>query len=285
MDAKWLDALPIDGIREIQEVRGGDVNQAYLLKGDTKDYFLLVQAQRNEAFFASEIAGLHAFEASGIRAPKVIASGTIENDAYLVLEYLEEGQGSQRELGKLVARLHKQHQANGQFGFHLPHHGAAISFDNQWTSSWSKLFVERRLDGLCDALVTKGRWTPKEVKQYEAVRHHIQTKLAEHKCEASLLHGDLWSGNFMFLTDGSPALFDPSPFYGDREFDIGITTVFGGFNQEFYDAYQAAYPLESGWQERIKYYRLYLLMVHLDKFGTTYALSVERELADILADK
>ncbi|MRJ48537.1 fructosamine kinase family protein [Fundicoccus ignavus] len=285
MDAKWLGALPIDGIREIQEVRGGDVNQTYRLKGDNKDYFLLVQAQRNEAFFASEIAGLHAFEASGIRAPKVIASGTIENDAYLVLEYLEEGQGSQKELGKLVARLHKQHSANGQFGFHLPHHGAAISFDNQWTSSWSELFVERRLDGLRDALVTKGRWTPKEVKQYEAVRHHILTKLAEHKCEASLLHGDLWSGNFMFLADASPALFDPSPFYGDREFDIGITTVFGGFNQEFYDAYQAAYPLESGWQERIKYYRLYLLMVHLDKFGTTYALSVERELADILADK
>lgn len=285
MDTSWLEDLPIDGIREVIEVSGGDVNQAYRLKGEAADYFLLLQANRTEDFFASEITGLNAFASAGIRAPKVLASGRLDQAAYLLLEFLEEGHGSQKDLEQLVAKLHRQYQADGQFGFHLPHHGGAISFDNQWTSSWSEFLVEGRLDKLRDALLAKGRWTSYEGDLYEAVRQHILQELAQHESKATLLHGDLWSGNFMFLTDGSPALFDPSPFYGDREFDIGITTVFGGFNQDFYDAYQSSYPLATGWQKRIHYYRLYLLLVHLDKFGASYAMSVKHELETILSNE
>lgn len=284
MDYKWLEQLPLANIRQIFEVRGGDVNQAYGLETKEGLYFLLVQANQSEAFFASEIAGLEAFKQAGIRAPEVIASGVIQGAAYLLLEFLEEGRGSQRELGELVAKLHHQHQPDGQFGFHLPHQGGAISFDNHWTDSWTELFVERRLDVLRDALVAKGRWSDAEVNQYRAVRVQIIEELGQHLSKPSLLHGDLWSGNYMFLTDGQPVLFDPSPLYGDREFDIGITTVFGGFSSEFYAAYQTAYPLKAGWEKRLKYYRLYLLMVHLDKFGKSYAASVQQEMNEILAD-
>lgn len=283
MDNKWLDDLPLASIRRVYEVQGGDVNQAYHLETNEGDYFLLVQPNRSEVFFASEIAGLQAFKAAGIRAPEVIASGEIQDDAYLLLEFLQEGRGSQGELGQLVAKLHRQHQPDSRFGFHLPHHGGAISFDNQWTVSWVELFVYRRLDVLCDALVAKGRWKEAEANQYTAVREQIIHELTQHASEASLLHGDLWSGNYMFLSDGTPALFDPSPLYGDREFDIGITTVFGGFSSEFYEVYQQDYPMTKGWEHRLKYYRLYLWLVHLDKFGESYAASVQREMDEILA--
>ena len=89
-------------------------------------------------------------------------------------------------------------------------------------------------------------------------------------------------GNYMFLTNGQPALFDPAPLYGDREFDIGITTVFGGFTQEFYDEYNQQLPLAKGSQKRIEFYRLYLLMIHLLKFGGMYADSVQRSMKIIL---
>ncbi|WP_340601729.1 fructosamine kinase family protein, partial [Staphylococcus aureus] len=95
---------------------------------------------------------------------------------------------------------------------------------------------------------------------------------------------DLWGGNYMFLQDGRPALFDPAPLYGDREFDIGITTVFGGFTSEFYDAYNKHYPLAKGASYRLEFYRLYLLMVHLLKFGEMYRDSVAHSMDKILQD-
>ncbi|MDN8969166.1 fructosamine kinase family protein, partial [Staphylococcus aureus] len=100
----------------------------------------------------------------------------------------------------------------------------------------------------------------------------------------SLLHGDLWGGNYMFLQDGRPALYDPAPLYGDREFDICITKVFGGFTSEFYDAYNKHYPLAKGASYRREFYRLYLLMVHLLKFGEMYRVSVAHSMDKILQD-
>lgn len=125
----------------------------------------MVQANRTEQFFASEIAGLKLFRSLGIRAPEVIASGSINQETYLVLEHLEEGQGLQTNLGQLVADLHEHHQVQKQFGFHLPHpyQGGSISFANQWTPAWNELFVERRLEGLHNALIEKGRWFQKKM--------------------------------------------------------------------------------------------------------------------------
>ena len=155
----------------------------------------------------------------------MIASGEINGDAYLILSYLEEGgSGSQRELGQLVAKMHSQ-QKEGKFGFSLPHEGGDISFDNSWTNSWKELFIERRMDHLRDELMRKELWNEEDNKVYEEVRTVMVNELDSHESKSSLLHGDLWGGNYMFLTDGSPALFDPAPLYGDREFDLGITTV------------------------------------------------------------
>ncbi len=282
MNEQWKNNLPTQGIKDIIPVAGGDVNDAYRIETDGEPCFLLVQPGRSEDFYAAEIAGLEAMEEAGVTAPKVLGNGRIGDDAYLLLEYLEEGTGSQRDLGHMVAKMHLKYQEDGQFGFHLPHEGGDITFDNSWTSSWSDLFISERMDQLRDRLAEQGLWNEADLKTYESVREVMTDKLNGHESKSSLLHGDLWAGNYMFLTDGKPALFDPSPFYGDREFDLGATTVFGGFSKDFYDAYEETYPLSDDAWVRIRFYKLYLLMVHLVKFGSIYSSSVEYTIQDIL---
>ena len=235
MKKQWQSQLPLDNIQSIAPVSGGDVNEAYRVETSQKPYFLLIQRQRSKAFFDAEVAGLNLFEKAGITAPIVIDSGEIDGDAYLLLSFLNEGnQGSQAELGELVAKMHQQQQPDGKFGFDLPYEGGDVSFDNDWSDSWTTIFVERRLDHLKDRLVDQGLWIEEDVQTYHRVREVIVSALSDHTSKPSLLHGDLWGGNYMFLENGQPALFDPAPLYGDREFDLGITTVFGGFTQTFY---------------------------------------------------
>lgn len=284
MKSEWKNQLPLEGIQDISPVSGGDVNEAFKITTNDDIYFLLVQRNRKPSFYAAEMAGLEAFEKADITAPRVIENGEINGDAYLLLSYLEEGsKGSQKELGQLVAKMHSYQQSEGKFGFELPYEGADVSFDNTWSESWSEIFVERRMDHLRDELLRKNLWNEEDNKVYEQVRSVMINELENHNSKPSLLHGDLWGGNYMFLKDGRPALFDPAPLYGDREFDLGITTVFGGFTQEFYNEYEKHYPLGKGAEKRLEFYRLYLFMVHLVKFGGMYASSVNRSMDQILA--
>lgn len=280
---KFKDKLPVENIVNIKNVRGGDVNDAYVIETTDNKYFMLVQKNRDQSFYNGEIEGLKLFEQIGVMGPRLIASGQIEKDAYLIISYLEEGMGgSQSELAKEVVKLHKYHNPDHKFGFDYPHGGSDTSFTNDWTDSWSDLIVNQRLDVLADMLCDMGLWNESDTKNYKKARKIIIDELSNHKPYASLLHGDLWAGNYMFLKDGRPALFDPSPFYGDREFDIGITTVFGGFDRQFYEKYNELYPLEDGWQYRIEFYRLYLYMVHMVKFGNTYRPSTDMTINKII---
>lgn len=172
MKAEWKEELPLEGIKDISPVSGGDVNEAFKVTTTEDDiFFLLVQRHRPESFYAAEIAGLNEFENAGVTAPRVIASGEINGDAYLILSYLEEGgRGSQRELGQLVAKMHSQQQPDGKFGFSLPHEGGDISFDNTWTDTWKEIFIDRRMDHLRDELMRKGLWNEEDNNVYEQVR-------------------------------------------------------------------------------------------------------------------
>ncbi|WP_461214589.1 fructosamine kinase family protein [Lacticaseibacillus sp. GG6-2] len=281
MDAHWLAKLPLPPITTIEPVGGGDVNAAYHLIAGEKDYFLLVQPQQPASFYAGEVAGLQAFAQAAVTAPRVIAHGQIYGDAYLLLDYLRAGRGAQLDLGYLVAKLHRFASPTGQFGFSQPYAGTSVSFANPWSDSWAELFIHQRLDVLDAALAAKHLWRPRQRAAFLEAREHIATSLDAHASQPVLLHGDLWSGNYLFLADGRPALIDPAAWYGDREFDIGITTVFGGFDEDFYRGYQSQLPLDEGYAYRLHFYRLYYLMVHLDKFGPTYAASVQQELIAI----
>lgn len=291
--------LPLKDIIAITPQQGGDVNRAYRVETKKDTFFLLLQPDRKADFYANEIEGLQAFKRYGITAPHVIANGVVVDDlsnnsykshAYLLLTYLEEerqidgkrnGQDSQKELAYLVGKLHRVHSKDGRFGFSTSYQGSALSFANQWVDSWSELFLKERMDGLSFILKEKGFFNREDYQTYLATRALIAHVLTNYESEPSLLHGDLWGGNYMFLKDGRPALFDPAPFYGDREFDLGITTVFGGFSAEFYEAYHHLYPLAPRWQKRLEFYRLYLLLVHLNKFGVRYYVPVINSMTKI----
>lgn len=280
---KFLENLPINNIKDIRLANGGDVNVAYKIYTDDQIYFMLVQENSNENFYYGEIEGLKLFEKIGIPAPRVIANGYVDNDSYLVLSFIEEAKnGSQSKLAQVVARLHRYYSKNDKFGFDYPHNGSDTQFSNEWTDTWSDLFINQRMDKLTQQLIDLGYWDSSSLDRYKKVRAIIIAELSNHKSEASLLHGDLWAGNYMFLEDGTPALFDPSPFYGDREFDIGVSSVFGGFSDEFYNEYDEIYPLDEGYELRLEFYRLYLLMVHQVKFGNTYERSVNQSIDFIL---
>ncbi|WP_407893772.1 fructosamine kinase family protein [Lacticaseibacillus sp. N501-2] len=281
MNPQWLKKLPLPEITAINPISGGDVNAAYHLQTRQQDYFLLVQAGQPASFYAGEVAGLQAFEQADITAPHVIAHGQIYGDAYLVLDYLPQGSGSQVDLGRLVAKLHHVASPSGRFGFSQPYAGTSVSFANAWSDSWIQSFVNQRLDVLDASLLTKQLWASGQREQFLAARKHIIASLHQHLSQPVLLHGDLWSGNFMFLENGQPALIDPAAWFGDREFDLAITTVFGGFTPDFYRGYLSEFPLTDGFDYRQHFYRLYYLMVHLDKFGATYQRAVSIELQAI----
>lgn len=283
MNQQWLSQLPLEDIEEVKAVSGGDVNDAYRIQSDEQTYFLLVQPNATKEFFVTEAAGLKDMRKAGITVPEVYDLGEINGDAYLLISYLEEGGApNYRELAQMIAKMHRTHSSNGQFGYDHPYQGAAITFDNSWTDSWVELFIEKRMDKLHDELIANNRWNQQQADTYQEVREMMVAELSSHESEPSLLHGDLWGGNHMFLTSGEPAVFDPAPMYGDREFDIGVTTSFAGYPQEFYNAYQEFYPMAEGYEKRLAFYRLYVFMVHLHKFGGTYESRVDRTMQDIL---
>lgn len=284
MDEQWLKQLPIDNIQKVNAVSGGDVNEAYEIENNDQKYFLLVQPNKSKEFFTTEAAGLKDLKQAGVTVPEVYDVGEINKDAFLLISFLEEGiSGSYRDLAEMIAKMHQTYSDNGQFGYKYPHQGSDITFNNDWTDSWIELFVERRLDKLRDENVQANKWKQKQVDTYEKVREIMVDELSNHQSEPSLLHGDLWGGNHMFLTNNQPALFDPAPLYGDREFDIGITTSFGGYPKEFYEAYQEIFPMAEGHEKRLSFYRLYLFMVHLHKFGGIYENRVDQVMQEILS--
>ncbi|WP_155287437.1 fructosamine kinase family protein [Lacticaseibacillus zhaodongensis] len=283
LDNKWLQQLPVQPVQQVVPVGGGDVNEAYRVQADGQTYFLLVQPHMAADFYAGDIAGLAAFAQADVLAPRVLGHGQIDGDAFLLLSYLTSGHGNQADLGRLMAHLHSFASPDGRFGFEQPYAGTSVSFSNDWVATWRELFVNQRLDKLADHIVQKGLWTEQEYAMYPLARKVITTALAHHESKPVLLHGDLWSGNCMFTADGRPALIDPAAVYGDREFDIGVTTVFGGFSADFYSAYQESLPMAAGWQQRLNFYRLYYLMVHLDKFGSGYADAVASLLQQVIA--
>lgn len=283
LNEQWAEKLPVNGIKKIRSVAGGDVNQAYQVETSEGPYFLLTQPNRSADFYQGEIAGLKALENANVTAPRVIGSGQIDGDAYLLITFLEQGRGKQSDLGRLIAKMHQYYSPNNKFGFDAPSTGSDLTYNNHWCDTWRELFVDQRMDVLANELVRKGLWRQQEKQQYQNVREIINEALTQHQSQPSLLHGDLWGGNHMFLKDGTPALFDPDALFGDREFDLGVSLVFHAFNDDFYQAYQEAYPLDPGYELRLKFYSLYLLMVHVNKFGSIYSGGVHRTMNEILA--
>ena len=220
--------------------------------------------------FEAEADGLSEIRATGeVRVPEVIDCGVMNGQAYIDLERLDleaTTRKTEQQFGEQLARLH--HHTQEQYGWFRDNTIGLTAQRNNLCDEWVEFFGKYRLGFQVELAITNG---------YGADITDLAGRLArrlpelfdEYKPQASLLHGDLWGGNWGAV-DGEPVIFDPAVYYGDRETDIAMTLVFGGFGKAFYEAYEANWPMAPGHEKRLKLYQLYHILNHLNLFGRSY---------------
>jgi fructosamine-3-kinase len=217
--------------------------------------------------------------------PHVLARGRAGDTWFLALEWIESrpaGREAERRLGEQLAA---QHQATAaQFGFAEDNFIGRTSQANGWLPDWAEFFRERRLRHQL-VLAAQNGFAALLEQPGARLLEAVTALLDGHRPEASLLHGDLWAGNWLADEHDAPVIFDPAVYYGDREADLAMTRLFGGFGRAFYDAYQAAAPLPAGHAVRAELYNLYHVLNHANLFGGGYArqarTSIDRLLAEV----
>lgn len=270
-------------VRSATPVGGGDINEAYRLDGaDGTRYFLKLNDARHHAMFAAEAACLNAIATTAtLRVPRPIAHGVATGQSYLVLEHLElGGRGNGRLLGEQLAALHRC--SNQRFGFAQDNFIGTTAQPNGWKDDWIAFWRERRLGHQLRLAERNGFGC--ELQQLGGRLIDALPAFFDHMPRPSLLHGDLWGGNHGFLEDGTPVVFDPAAYYGDRECDLAMTELFGGYGADFYAAYRATWPLDSGYTIRRELYNLYHILNHANLFGGGYARQAEGTIRRLLAE-
>lgn len=262
-------------ISQVFSVSGGSVNQAYELRSKTSSYFLKVN--RLDAFpemFEKEVSGLNLLRnASSIQVPNVIMKGEFEQFSFLILEYVtlsEPKSNYWKNFGEGLAMLHRNSQDSFGLGYNN-YNGSLLQVNNLQTD-WSMFFIENRLMEQQRQAKDKGRLD----EQLSNMLNRLYPKLDGYfpKEQPALLHGDLWSGNYL-VKNGDPCFMDPAVYYGHREVDLAMSLLFGGFDKKMYEAYNSSFPLEKDWEKRVDIYNLYPLMVHVNLFGASYAQRVK----------
>lgn len=252
-------------------VHGGDINQCYCLESGQGKYFLKVNdATKHPNMLEKEARGLTALrENSMFGVPKVIRHGIKDNEQYLLLEWTEKGKPGPNfwnDFGNQLAMMHLQKQ--DYFGWLEDNYIGSLVQVNEQCASWATLYANYRILPLVKSLYDQRMLDNKTLRNTEAFCKNLDEFFPfEHP---SLLHGDLWSGNYLVSESGMPAIFDPAVYCGHREMDIGITLLFGGFDRAFYDAYNETYPLQQNWKQRIKLTQLYPVLVHAVLFKGHY---------------
>ena len=256
-------------------VSGGSINQAFQLKTSLGNYFLKYNdASRFPQMFQKEAKGLELLRNSGaINVPEVLLATEAGKHAFLLLEHISSAPMKNEfwdDFGESLAALHA-HKAD-KFGLDHDNFMGSLVQQNNFHESWNSFFIEERLEPQLRLAREKKAISKTDVSAFERLYQKLDGIFP--KTLPSLLHGDLWSGNFMVNEFGKPCLIDPAVYYGHPEIDIAMTTLFGGFSQRFYAAYNHHNPLEKGWQTRLDIYNLYPLMVHVNLFGGGYLSSV-----------
>lgn len=266
-------------------IAGGDINAAFRLQAAGVDWFIKLNRAELLDMFAAEATGLQELAAlQQVRVPQVVTWGVHERQAYLILEYIELkplSSQSARLLGQQLAQLHRQPQA--YFGWCMdntigstPQHNPAYQ---DWVSFWQQCRLGKQL-----AFAAAQGYTGSLQNQGERLLTKLPGFFSDYQPQPALLHGDLWGGNAACDHAGQPLIYDPACYYGDREADLAMTELFGGFGADFYAAYQADYPLDAGYQSRKTLYNLYHVLNHLNLFGSSYRTQAEHMIERLLAE-
>lgn len=257
-------------------ISGGDVNQTYRFTTAENRYFLKIHPHVSSVFFQAEINGL-AELAPFVRVPKIERLGQTEVGAFLLMEWIDSGEGQQRRLGQCLARLHQQTQES--FGFYEDNYIGFLPQVNPKTTDWLDFYTVCRLDVQVELAKLGNHWHAKREAAYLRLKEFLHENWRDRSVTPALLHGDFWRGNVLFDQQGEPVFLDAAVAYGDREMDIAMSQLFGGFRQEFLEGYQEVYPLDENWKERLPVYQLYYLLVHLNQFGESYGPTVDEILS------
>lgn len=263
-------------VQRYERVHGGDINSSYCLFTRTEKYFLKVNDKnRYPLMFAKEANGLDKLrELCTLKIPQVIKQGICNDQQYLLLEWLEKGspkEDSWENFGKGLATMHKQPQE--YFGLNEDNYIGSLSQNNDPHNDWYSFYTECRIKPFVKNLFDTGDFSATDMHAADLFCNNLKTFLPIEP--PALLHGDLWAGNYMITFSGYAAIFDPAVYNGHREMDIGMTKLFGGFDERFYEAYNETYPLEKGWEERLPITQLYPLLVHAVLFGGHYIAEVK----------
>ncbi len=254
-----------------QRLSGGDIHNAFLLRSNDHQYFVKYSTHASARdMFVKESMGLARLAVSdSVYIPKVFGHGSHRSHAYLLLEYLPPSAPSPtfwRHFGHQLAALHRTEGVG--FGLEHDNYIGLLNQSNQKHQDWHEFYAQERILPQVQLARDRGYITKELVKRSEEL-----CKQAENICpleSPALLHGDLWSGNFICTFGDRPVLIDPACYYGHREMDLAMTMLFGGFSQEFYQSYQEHYPIVPGFEARVNFYQLYYLLVHLNIFGQSY---------------
>ncbi len=248
-------------------VGGGCINQGYAVSDGTRTYFVKVNQASQVGMFEAEMLGLQQMQATAtIRVPKPLCCGIAGNNSYLVLEWLEMGSGNTKsweEMGRQLAGMHRCADVK-DFGWKMNNTIGSTPQINTWTTDWVEFFTKHRLGYQFQLARRRGGRFGQEQELLAAI-----PELLTHHPQPSLVHGDLWGGN-AGCTVSEPVIFDPATYYGDREVDIAMTELFGGFPKVFYQGYEEVFPLDTGYEERKTVYNLYHVLNHFNLFGGGY---------------
>ncbi|MBZ8178670.1 fructosamine kinase family protein [Oscillatoria salina] len=264
-----------------RSVGGGCINQCYCLEGQNCNYFLKINSASFADMFAAEALGLkQMYETQTIRVPKPICWGTVDQTAYIVMEWLEFGSSSSEtstEMGRKLAAMHQTKGAD-KFGWDTNNTIGSTPQINTWTENWADFFAEHRIGYQLRLAKRKGGSFP----DTNEVISQVRAILADRQPQPSLVHGDLWSGNAASTVTGEPVILDPATYWGDREVDVAMTELFGGFPAAFYRGYNEVWQLDEGYKQRKTLYNLYHILNHFNLFGGGYGSQASRMLQQIL---
>lgn len=231
--------------------------------------------------FEAEAEGLRELAgACAVRVPEVASCGAAAGTAYIAMEWIEFDRPTSETavlLGQQLAALHRQLKA--RFGWHRDNTIGNTPQPNQWSDDWVEFFRHRRLDFQLK-LARKNGFDGELQTAGGRLSENFAWLFRDYEPAASLLHGDLWGGNWA-ASNGLPVVFDPAVYYGDRESDIAMTQLFGGFDAGFYEAYQQCWPMSAGFELRLKLYQLYHVLNHLNLFGAAYLGPTMRLIREI----
>lgn len=247
-------------IRAVHQLHGGDINRVYLLDTSAGKQVLKLQSSPISGMFPAEAKGLNTLaQCKAFRIPEVIHC----TEEFLILEYLEPGGVADDEkTGQALAALHRITSDN--FGFEEDNFLGSLPQSNTFQENAVDFFREERLIPQLDLAAKRG-FTFRGVSD---LLNNLDNLIPSEP--ASLIHGDLWNGNFMTDTMGNPCLIDPAVSFAPREMDLAMMSLFGGFSNRVFRAYTEAFPLAPGFEQRKELWQLYYILAHLNLFGSSY---------------